>query len=80
MHNYRKLNRASQITMQIFGNGRQQLINQNFYNKYMPSELSINGRTQNTVSSYATNLARSTNDIIYKWTVTIKSCTETTNA
>ena len=73
IHNYRKLNRASEISMKIYGTGTQQLINQNFYNKYKPSELFINGN-QKTVSNYATNLRANTNDIIYKWTVTIKSC------
>ena len=74
IYNLRLLIRESEVIITIIGKNNQQLLSQDFYNLYTPSEILINGNRQNQISIYALNLQNDENEITLKWNVQFTTC------
>ena len=67
------LNRISEITVTINGDGRQDILREDS-NIPLPNEMIVNGYSQNPIFHYIENLTQEENTIIMRWNESVKDC------
>ena len=68
----RKINKLSEITLTIIGNGTQYIFKDG--DSRLPSELFINGKNHSTILPFVENLKNEVNTIIMRWNYAITNC------